>query len=157
MKTEKQGKNMATILAVQRGLKPEVTEIPASDEGSCDWLREFVDGSIGGIGIGGGLTLVNNDDGLARQLPYNRAGQVGNFAIQRCSDKTGKLLSLRKKDIEFALEWLDRNEHIPPLCHVCGNIGGCCLLCVCRDVLIYCPSCYYKHAFGKKCRRCEGK
>lgn len=148
---------MPIILAVQHGQPPLPEEIPGTDEGSLTWLQNFVGGSIGGIGIGGGLTLINNDDGLNLRLPYNRAGQVGNFAIQRFSEKTGKLLSLRQKDITYALDWLARNQHIPPLCHVCGELGGCCLLCVCRDVLIYCPSCYSKHAFGKKCKRCEGK
>ena len=37
---------------------------------------------------------------------------------------------------------MSRNDHRPPLCHVCGKPGGATMFCRCRDVLIYCVGCY---------------
>ena len=42
------------------------------------------------------------------------------------------------------MSWLSRNDHRPPLCHVCGKHGGATMFCTCRDVLIYCVGCYDK-------------
>jgi hypothetical protein len=49
---------------------------------------------------------------------------------------------MTEKDVTTALEWLARNDHRPPLCHVCGKPGGATMFCPCRYVLIYCVACY---------------
>src|SRR5262249_966555 len=65
----------------------------------------------------------------------------GTFLIAKYS-AAGNNISMTRKDIEKARLWLARNDHRPPLCHVCRKPGGATMFCPCRDVLIYCEGCY---------------
>jgi hypothetical protein len=85
--------------------------------------------------------LYANDDGWRLGLPYNRCGFVGDFFIAKISS-AGNEIAMTDKDVATAKEWLARNDHRPPLCHVCGRMGGGTLFCPCRAVLIYCVECY---------------
>jgi hypothetical protein len=152
-----------TVRAVPVGDGPREYSVAGTRAGQ--WLRDFVDGALGIESIGHSLCVVSNDNGLGLRLPYNRSGFVGNFAIVKISS-AGNSTSMRKKDIANASEWLKRNEHVPPLCHVCGGPGGATLFCVCLDVLVFCPACYDQlgdemsptqaRRFGL-CARCRGR
>jgi hypothetical protein len=134
-------KKPISVLYVPLGQDPQVREIP----NDYDALMELVGGSFEGYSITERLTLYVNGNGLLKQLPYNRAGMVGNIAIGKHSS-AGISLSLTDKDVGTALEWLLRNDQRPPICHVCGGPGGHTLFCTCRDVLIYCPDCNHQLA-----------
>src|SRR5690349_3376125 len=129
-------KKEVPILAVPLGEKPVVRLIPANEEGTYEALSEFVGGTISSQVIAPRLLLIANDDGINLRLPYNRCGFVGNFLITKTST-AGNNISMRDKDIESAMQWLSRNDHRPPHCHVCGKPGGATMFCTCRDVLIY--------------------
>ena len=126
-----------TVLVVPVGKEPEVRIIHHNLES----LREIVGGDIFPQGIAPHLTVYANDDGLRLGLPYNRCGFVGDFLITKISS-AGNGIAMTNKDSATAKEWLARNVHRPPLCHVCGRPGGATLFCPCRDVLIYCVGCY---------------
>jgi hypothetical protein len=126
-----------SVLAVPVGEEPSVRLI----EPDLKSLQEFVGGNICSQAIAPNLSLYANDDGLRRRLPYNRCGFVGNFLITKIS-AFGNGISMTDKDVAKAQEWLARNAHRPPLCHVCGGPGGATMFCPCRDVLIYCVGCY---------------
>ena len=129
-------KRNVSVLAVQVGQEPEVRLL----HNDLESLQEFVGGQICVQGIAPRLTLYANDDGLRLGLPYNRCGFVGNFLIAKVSS-AGNGIAMADKDVATAKEWLARNDHRPPLCHVCGRLGGVTLFCPCRDVLIYCVGC----------------
>jgi len=125
------------VLAVPLGKEPEVRLIQPDLES----LMEFVGGTLSGEWIAPNLTLYANDGGLQLRLPYNRCGYVGNFLIAKISS-AGNEITMTDRDVAKARGWLTRNDHRPPLCHVCGRPGGTTLFCRCRDVLILCASCY---------------
>ena len=138
-------KKEVSVLLVPLGGEPVVRLIPSDEEGSYEALSEFIGGSISSQVIAPRLQLLANDDGLRLRLPYNRCGFVGNCLIAKYSN-AGNNISMTEKDVATALEWLARNDHRPPLCHVCGKPGGATMFCPCRDVLIYCVDCYDRTA-----------
>jgi hypothetical protein len=131
------GKKRIAVLAVPVGKEPEVQVI----DNDLKSLQEFVGGQICAQGIAPRLMLYANDDGLQLGLPYNRCGFVGNFLIATISS-AGNEIAMTDKDVATAKEWLARNDHRPPFCHMCGRMGGVTLFCPCRAVLIYCVECY---------------
>lgn len=137
MKENKQ----VSILAIPVGREPVLRFIPSTTEDRIDALQEIVGGHFGSSAMTPHLHLYSNEDGLWHGLPYNRCGFVGNLVIVKIS-AAGNPISLTDKDVAKAKEWLDRNDHRPPFCHVCGKPGGTTLFCPCRDVLIYCVGCY---------------
>jgi hypothetical protein len=134
-------KKEVSVLLVPLGGEPVVRLIPSDVESSYEALSEFIGGSISSQVIAPRLQLLANEEGVLRRLPYNRCGFVGNIAIAKYST-AGNNISMTEKDVATALEWLARNDHHPPLCHVCGKPGGATMFCPCRDVLIYCVGCY---------------
>jgi hypothetical protein len=138
-------KKEVAVLLVPLGGEPVVRLIPSDVESSYKMLRGFVGGSISSQVIAPRLQLIANENGLYLRLPYNRCGYVGTFLIAKYS-AAGNNLTMTEKDVATALEWLTRNDHYPPLCHVCGKPGGVTMFCRCRDVLIYCVDCYDRAA-----------
>lgn len=136
-------KKEVSVLAVPLGGKPVVLPIPSDVNGSYEALKSFIGGWICSQGIAPRLQLLANEEGVLSRLPYNRCGFVGNIVIAKYSIG-GNNISMTEKDIELAMSWLSRNDHRPPLCHVCGKHGGATMFCTCRDVLIYCVGCYDK-------------
>jgi hypothetical protein len=134
-----------SVLLVPLGGEPVVRLIPSDVESSYKMLRGFVGGSVSSQVIAPRLHLIANENGMYLRLPYNRCGFVGTFLIAKYSS-AGNNVSMTGKDIERAMLWLARNDHRPPLCHVCGKPGGATMFCPCRDVLIYCVGCYDRTA-----------
>ena len=130
-------KRKVSVLAVPVGQEPEVRLL----HHDLKSLQEFVGGQICVQGITPHLSLYANDDGLRLGLPYNRCGFVGNLLIAKVSS-AGNRIAMTDKDVATAKEWLARNDHRPPFCHMCGRMGGVTLFCPCRAVLIYCVECY---------------
>lgn len=130
-------KKQVSVLAVPVGKEPEMRLI----QNDLKSLQEVVGGRICAQDIAPNLTLYANEDGIHRRLPYNCCGFVGDLLIAKISS-AGNTISMTDKDIATAKEWLARNDHRPPYCHVCGRPGGVTLFCFCRDVLIYCVGCY---------------
>lgn len=128
---------LVKVVAVRVGQEPQVESIDSSLEG----FQEFVGGSIGGSCLVNRVSIIANDDGLHLQLPYNRAGMVGDFFFCKHHHQ-GKEIDMKPNDIAWVLGWLKRNDHRPPRCHICGGHGGATLFCPCRNVLIYCVACY---------------
>jgi hypothetical protein len=134
-------KNEVSVLAVPLGKNPILRLIPSNNDGCYEAVCAIVGGGICSQEIAPRLRLIANDNGLSRRLQYNRCGHVGNLVIAKYSS-AGNIILMTDKDIEVAKEWLTRNDHRPPFCHVCGKPGGVTMFCTCRDVLIYCEGCY---------------
>lgn len=90
------------IILVEPGKHPAVREVDW-DQDSYREIRE----TLGGAGTwmrypsqldGKGLGLIVVEDGLPRQLPYNRWGIVGKFAI--CRPTSDGLATLTDDDVE---------------------------------------------------------
>jgi hypothetical protein len=142
-------------MLVKAGGEPLMLDI----EPGWEALAELTGGAFEGYPLTGRLTVYVNGNGRNLGLPYNRAGFLGDFVIGKVSS-AGNPLRMLDKDVQAALQWLERNDQRPPLCQVCGRPGGTTLFCKCRDVMIYCPECYVRLDQSPQhylvCGRCQG-
>ncbi len=131
-----------SVLVVPVGGEPELVKLEADE---LAHLQRLVGGYIECQHAPRGLELIVNENGLRRGLPYNRCGFVGTMVFSRLS-ATGRRLDLRPEHIAKIKDWLARNDQRPPRCHVCGCRAVATMFCPCRNVLLYCGSCY-RHSF----------
>lgn len=140
-----------TVLFVPVGGDPEMRTVPNTLQAK----QKLVGGRLGMMPLSPSLHLYNNDDGLAKGLPYNRCGMVGDFYIAKVTS-AGNSRSLNEKDVRQVEDWLERNHHYPPLCIQCGKLAGYTFRCQCGDVLLYCLDCV-NDITTTLCNRCEKK